>query len=200
MADVIVEHNFTSPFDVDIGPVPGPAEGGFPVNPCPDQSCFDNYRVHLEEVFLATDGLRLLSHLSAPDAESARIALRHQGVESGFLWAATVHAAPDPGMANVIAESRFDRPISTKALESLEARGNRFLVAHRVKAVRRYLSLNRKRAIFLYQAPDTDSVSEAWTSMGIHLDRVWTFRHPKSCPLTGLREVRDRTAITMLSR
>lgn len=149
------------------------------------QGCFDLHRIDWQGSLLAKDGHRLLCHFRAPDAESARTGLRQAGADVTTLWSGTVHDAPglDPASlasANVLVERSFAEPVTVEAIQALEDAGAACLQNHRVRFVRTFCSLDGKRMICLYRAPDAESVRLAQHQAGMPLDRVWAFRriHP----------------------
>jgi len=58
--------------------------------------CYELYKVDWCGSFLSTDGRTMICSFVAPDAESARQALRHSGTDTRRLWAGTVHEAREP--------------------------------------------------------------------------------------------------------
>src|SRR5690606_34795191 len=88
--------------------------------------CFNLYRVNWKKSFLSADGARMLCWYQAPDAESARIALRRLKANTEGVWAGTVVGGDDPGAADATASSftaelRFSAPFSAEALDALAA-------------------------------------------------------------------------------
>ena len=76
--------------------------------------CFGLHRVDWVRSFLSGDGGRMLCWYRAPDAESARIALRQLGSDMEKVWAGSVRsladddAARDDSLPRVAAEYAFD--------------------------------------------------------------------------------------------
>jgi hypothetical protein len=72
--------------------------------------CFGMHRVDWIRSFLSSDGARMLCWYRAPDAESARIALRQLGSDMTKVWAGSVRALAedatvrDDSVARVAAE------------------------------------------------------------------------------------------------
>lgn len=76
--------------------------------------CFGLHRVAWMHSFLSEDGGRMLCWYRAPDAESARIALRELGADPGGVWPGRVLGEVEPGhpavsRVNVLVELPFDR-------------------------------------------------------------------------------------------
>ncbi len=143
--------------------------------------CFSLYRVDWNQSFLSTDGRRLLCWLSAPDAESARAALRQSGVGEYEIWPGTVHDATDADapswqLANVVVERRWDEPVALDDIQAIEDAGAGCLTTHQVRFARTFFSTERRRMICLYQAPDAESVRNAQRQAGMPLESVWACR------------------------
>lgn len=78
--------------------------------------CFNTHHVHWRHLLLLDGGVATLSHMTAPDAESARIALRQAGFAVGQLWPAEcVYGGENDKMqempANVLFERHGDTPV-----------------------------------------------------------------------------------------
>jgi len=114
-------------------------------------------------------------------AESVRIAMREAGSPRGAVWAGTVHDAPgladdDLVRANVLVSRRFEAPVAFQAIQALEDAGAGCLETHRVRFARTFFSIDRRRMICLYSAPDAESVRIAQREAKMPIDRVWAFR------------------------
>jgi hypothetical protein len=53
------------------------------------RDCHDNHRAHLRRSLLSMDGLRMVCHLEAPDAEGVRRASRESDLPFTRIWPAT---------------------------------------------------------------------------------------------------------------
>ena len=147
-------------------------------------ACFALHKVDWHESLLSADGGRMLCRFSAPDMESVRIAFRQAGELPRVLWAGTVHKVPDPVTANVVVSRRFDEPITLEEIQAVENAGAWCLETHRVKFARTFFSLDRKRMICLYSAPDAEAVRLAQRQAGMPVEQVWAFRkiQPEDLP------------------
>ncbi|WP_162623007.1 DUF4242 domain-containing protein [Billgrantia lactosivorans] len=171
MIDVILERGFDRPLEPWL--VRSLTEAALP--------CFDLHRICWHESLLARDGRRLVCHFQAPDAESARIGLRQAGADVSSLWGGSVIDAPGLGSselaaANVIVERHFAAPVTFEAIQALEDAGGACLQNHRVRFLRTFFSLDRRRMFCLYQAPDAESVRLAQYQAGMPVTRIWTFQ------------------------
>jgi hypothetical protein len=143
--------------------------------------CFEMYRVEWAQSFLAQDGGRMLCWYRAPDAESARMALRQLDSDMNTVWPGTIHDAPGPdapamAAANVLVERSWDQPVTIEAIQAIEDAGAWCLDTHRVRFVRTFFSTDRTRMVCLYQAPDAESVRLAQRQAGMPVDQVWAFQ------------------------
>ncbi|EPC04055.1 hypothetical protein L861_01750 [Litchfieldella anticariensis FP35 = DSM 16096] len=184
MIDVFLERHFETPLTADTMIAVMQHIGG----------CFDLHRVTWQGSLLAKDGRRMVCRFQSPDAESTRTALRQLGSDvdmqailqrlgagGNHLWPGTVHDAPGLtpevlAVANVLVERSFSRRVSLEQVQALEDAGSACLQNHRVRFVRTYFSLDGKRMICLYQAPDAESVRLAQHQAGMPMDRVWAFQ------------------------
>lgn len=145
-------------------------------------SCFDLHRVDWTESFLATDGGRMLCHYRAPDAESARVALKQLGSDLNAVWTGAESTAESSdaeagASANVLVERSWDAPVELADIQALEEAGAWCLESHHVTYLRSFFSADRKRMVCLYAAPDAESVRLAQREAKMPVDRVWTFQH-----------------------
>jgi hypothetical protein len=170
MTEVLVESHWEEPrTDADVAMMIERGSG-----------CLALHRVHRNRSLLSADGRELICHFTAVDAESVRIALRALGALTCSAWAGTQHDAPDLtddelARANVLVSSRFEEPVEHAALVS-EGAGSMCLLNHRVRFVRTFVSIDRRRMISLCHAPDAESVRIALREAKAPMARVWAFR------------------------
>ena len=143
--------------------------------------CLGIHRVNWHGSRLSADGHELFCHFSAADAESVRIALNQAGSPRGLVWAGTVHDAPGfsddlLGRANVLVSRRLEAPAEFAEVQAVERAGSSCLLTHRVHRVRTYLSIDGRRVVSLYQAPDAESVRLALHDASMPVERAWAFR------------------------
>ena len=165
MTNLILERDFEPP--ITTANVYGLARAG--------ARCYDLYRIGWRESFLAAGGRSLVCSLEAPDAESARIALRTAGADTRRLWAASVHEASPAATPTVLVERLFEEPVAFEGAHALEEAMGWCLEQHRVQWVRSYFSTDGRRSLCLYHAPDAESVRLAQHQAGLPFDAVWTF-------------------------
>ena len=143
--------------------------------------CFALHRVDWLASLLSRDGRRMVCRFRAADAESVRIALRTIGADSRRLWPGTVHDRPDlgdaeRGSANVLVRRGFAQPVTLDEIQALEDAGAWCLDARDVRFIRSFFSVDRKRMVCLYRAPDAEAVRQAQRQAGMPVEDVWAFR------------------------
>jgi len=170
MTEMILERRFDAPLcREDVLAMAGESAG-----------CFSLYRVGWKQSFLSTDGHRLVCWLSAPDAESVRVALRQADVGEHTVWQCTVHetadrSTPASQSPNVLVERHWDEPVVLDDIQAIEDAGAGCLSTHQVRFALTFFSRDRKRMICLYEAPDAEAVRNAQRQAGMPLDTVWAF-------------------------
>lgn len=143
--------------------------------------CFEMHSVEWKDSYLSVDNRELFCHFHSPDAESVRIALNQAGSPRGSVWAGTVHDGPrstedEIKAANVLVSRSFEQPVAFKDIQALGRAGAGCLETHRVRYVRTFFSIDGRRMICLYHAPDAESVRIAQRQAKMPVDRVWAFR------------------------
>jgi len=79
---------------------------------------------------------------------------------------------------NVIGELSFDAPISAVELAKLQCADGWCFGSRRVRLVGLFLARDRKRAVLLFQAPDAESVRQAFRHTQTHFDDIWPCATP----------------------
>jgi len=143
--------------------------------------CFGIHRIEWHGSLLSLDGHRMLCWFSAPDMESARIAMRQIDADTRVIWRGNVYdgdgiVAKDIPTANVLVERSFENPVMLQEIQEIEDAGVSCLENRNVRFIRTFFSSDQKRMICLYQAPDADSVRQAQRQAGVPFDDAWAFR------------------------
>jgi hypothetical protein len=143
--------------------------------------CFGMHRVDWLGSLLSTDGRRMFCWFSAPDMESARVAMRQIDADTTVFWRGSVHDNPaipqeELAAANVLVERSFDEGTTLEAVQRIEDAGASCLESRGVRFVRTFFSADRRRMVCLYRAPDAESVREAQREAGVPFNDAWTFR------------------------
>src|SRR5262245_11926120 len=76
-------------------------------------------------------------------------------------------------MASIIVEYSFDQPMSDEQLSEMAKRFDTCLELRNGTWVRSSVSVDRKRMICEFEAPDAESVRDALRQARISFDRVW---------------------------
>jgi hypothetical protein len=76
-------------------------------------------------------------------------------------------------MAHMIVETTYDSPASDDEIDANAAKLDPCLQGHNVRWLRSYMSLDRRRRICIFEAPDADSVRVSYRSAGVKFERVW---------------------------
>ena len=144
-------------------------------------SCFNTHRVEWNVSLLSKNGQKMFCWFSAPDMESARIAMRQSDIDARVLWSGSVHDKPGltkDGLAaaNVLVERRFDNSVTLQEIQEIEDAGIWCLETRDVSFVRTFFSADQKRMICLYRAPDAESVRLAQRQAGVPFDQAWAFQ------------------------
>jgi hypothetical protein len=161
MTDVFLERTFDSPITCrDILEMASDADWYFRA-----------HRVDWRGSFLDSGGRRLVCWFRGPDTETIRLAL--EGADLTVVWAGTAHGGDATGAPNVIAAHRFAEPLRRDELETLEQTTAVLIRPRGVQPWQTFLSLDRKRMLNLYVAPDVESVRAAQTEAGIPTEAVW---------------------------
>lgn len=76
-------------------------------------------------------------------------------------------------MSRVILERAFDPPLTQERFQELTGRLGPCLARNDVAWVRSHLSLDRRRLVCEFEAPDADAVRDAVRQARIEHERVW---------------------------
>jgi hypothetical protein len=136
--------------------------------------CFDLHRVRWHGSFLALDGRRMVCAFSAPDMESARLALRDPDTDLSRLWSGTVYAGNNSIEPNIVVERSFAAPSRYEDIKALGDAKAWCFETYDVKYSHTYFSLDRKRMLCFYSAPDTEAVRSVQREAGAPFSMVWT--------------------------
>jgi hypothetical protein len=168
MTEVIVERHPEQPLtSADATAI---IEGG--------QECRAIHRLTWHRSLLSADGQRMVCHLTSPDLESVRIALKSgPQLMKTEVWACTVRDAPgltqvELGQANVLVSFCFEQPMTPGELEVIEGYGGVCLQSHRVRVLRAFIASDRRRVLCLCLAADAESVRLALRDAAPPCERI----------------------------
>lgn len=137
------------------------------------QRCFDLHRVRWHGSFLALDGRTLICQFSAPDMESARLALRDDDTDLSRFWPGTIYSGTQGPAPNVIVERTFPEPVLYEDIAALGRAKAWCLDTYHVKYSHTFFSLDRKRMLCFYAAPDAEAVRSVQREAGAPVSAIW---------------------------
>jgi hypothetical protein len=137
------------------------------------QWCFDLHRVRWNGSFLALDGRTMVCAFSAPDMESARLAMRDPDTDLSRFWPGTVHRATAGIVPNVVVERSFAAPVRYEDIKALGDAKAWCLETYNVRHSHSFLSLDGKRMLCFFAAPDAEAVRSAQREAGAMVSGLW---------------------------
>jgi hypothetical protein len=137
------------------------------------QWCFDLHRVRWNGSFLARDGRAMICAFSAPDMESARLAMRDPDTDLSRFWPGTVHRAADGIVPNVVVERSFAAPVRYEDIKALGEAKAWCLETYNVRHSHSFFSLDGKRMLCFFAAPDAEAVRSAQREAGATVSGLW---------------------------
>jgi hypothetical protein len=136
--------------------------------------CFDVHHVRWHGSFLSTDGHTMVCRFSAPDLESARNALRDPDVDLSRFWSGTVYSNLRAATPNVVVTRSFAAPVRFEDVAAIGRDKSWCFETHRVKHATSFHSLDGKRMLCLYEAPDAEAVRKAQREAAMPVETVWS--------------------------
>ena len=76
-------------------------------------------------------------------------------------------------MTHMIVETVYDPPISEDDFDANASKLEPCLEGRNVRWVRSFMSLDRRRRICIFEAPDAEAVRSAFRSASVKFERVW---------------------------
>lgn len=76
-------------------------------------------------------------------------------------------------MASIVVERRFDPALTDADLEHMSQRVGLCLDERDARWIRSYFAASRQRMICLFEAPDAESVRQAFRVAGLPFESVW---------------------------
>jgi len=123
--------------------------------------------------FLARDGRTMICSFSAPDAESIRAALRDPDTDLSRFWPGTVYRGPNEITPTVVVERSFDEPVTFESIKALSKAAAWCLDTYRVKYSHSVHSLDCKRMLCFYAAPDAEAVRSVQREARAPVSAIW---------------------------
>jgi hypothetical protein len=137
------------------------------------QWCFDLHRVRWNGSFLSLDGRSMICAFSAPDMESARLALRDPGTDLSRFWPGTFHGGNATIVPNVVVERTFAAPVRYEDIKALGDAKAWCYETRNVKYAHTVFALDRTRMLCFFRAPDAEAVRSAQRETGAPFSAVW---------------------------
>lgn len=151
------------------------------------EGCFRLHRVDWRQSFLAADGARMLCWYAAPDAESARLALRQLGADLKGVWPGRIIGDDRTGRplqdAGTVAEFGFAEPPDHSEVVAKVTDA-----ALRIPAlgfVRGFLSTCGTRMACVFRLQDESRLQAALKDAGLPSEAVWRCVHRSPQVLSG---------------
>jgi hypothetical protein len=76
-------------------------------------------------------------------------------------------------MPHMIVETVYDPPMTEEQFDAKASKLMPCLEGHGVRWLRSYMSLDRRRRVCVFEAPDADAVRSSYRSAGVSFERVW---------------------------
>jgi hypothetical protein len=135
--------------------------------------CLDVHRCRWHGSFLALDGRTMICSFSGPDMESARIALRDPDMDLSHFWAGTEYRGANTVAPNVVVERQFEAPVLFEDIKALSQAAAWCLDTYNVKYSHSIHSLDRKRMLCFYSAPDAEAVRSVQREARAPVSAIW---------------------------
>lgn len=135
--------------------------------------CLDTHRCQWHGSFLSLDGRTMICSFSGPDMESARIALRDPDTDLSRFWSGTVYQGPNEISPTVVVERAFDAPVAFESIKALSQKAAWCLDTYKVKYSHSVHSLDRKRMLCFYAAPDAEAVRSVQREARAPVSAIW---------------------------
>lgn len=141
--------------------------------------CFNLHRVDWRDSYLATARDRMVCWYQAPDAESARLALRQLGSDMNAVWSGELveqgaSEAEEASDGYAIAELVFDTPLSEAAFDELKDALSRLDAAQDMSFRRGFLRGTRDRMICIFRAADVEALQNALGTLEVKPASTWS--------------------------
>jgi hypothetical protein len=77
-------------------------------------------------------------------------------------------------VAHLIVEQTFEVPLTDEEHGRIGERLDKCMEAYGARWMRSYLSMDRRRMVCEFEAPDAEAVRTSYRSAGVAFERVWT--------------------------
>jgi hypothetical protein len=137
--------------------------------------CLEAHGVTFSRTFFSHDRRRMVCVYEAPDAESVRLAQQKAGMPFERAWTARVvrHGGPEPSGDAVIVERSLPDPADETTIREMAAEKAWCLEQWGCSIVWSFLTLDGRRCLCVFTAPDAESVRQAQRRAGLPYERAW---------------------------
>jgi hypothetical protein len=137
--------------------------------------CFQTHNVTWRYSLLSHDRLRMLCTFDAPDAGSVRDSYAKLGVDNRLIWSGAliaINPASPQATALYVMEGRYPA-LSETDWQDIRDQVSQCCVASGITWLRSYLSLDRTRVIYEFDAPDPASLQLLQRPVDRAVHRIW---------------------------
>lgn len=136
--------------------------------------CFNLYRVDWRKSFLAADGGRMLCWYQAPDAESARMALRQLGSDLNAVWAGEISEAEHepPRDCHRLVEFAAGEPLNVEETVAKVAAHTR--ASDDTELLAAIVSQDRRHLVCVLGGQDESALADLVAAAGFGAERSWS--------------------------
>jgi len=137
--------------------------------------CLEAHGVRFARSFFSRDRRRMVCLYEAADAESVRLAQEKAGLPFEKAWTARVvrHPGAEPDGDAVVLERTLRQPMDESAIRDAAARGEECLKDWGCRIVWSFLSIDGRRCLCVFEAPDAESVRQAQGRTSMPYERAW---------------------------
>jgi hypothetical protein len=115
----------------------------------------------------------MICRFSAPDLESARNAMRDPDVDLSRFWSGALYRSPTSATPNVVVTRSFAAPVQFEDVASISRNKSWCFETHRVNHTMSVHSLEGKRMLCFYAAPDAEAVRKAQRAAAMPVEAIW---------------------------
>lgn len=146
--------------------------------------CYEDHQVRFLRTYVARDWKRVACVYEAPDAESVRAVQETAGLPYEKLWPAHAirYEGADVDGDVVVLERALPQPFDVATLRDRSAQVAWCFDEWGCRIVWSYLSLDGRRCVCIFTAPDAEAVRQSQHQAGLPYVRSWpaTVREPSA--------------------
>lgn len=140
--------------------------------------CLEARNVHWLYSLVSTQGDRSICLFQVPYADTVREACREAGMPFQKVWQADLWQAQDPKNLPqeaflVIAEVKFDPPMTKTVYEANQQRAEQCLTELNVRYAGSIVTLDGRHSICVFAAPSAEDVRSLYRKVAMPFERIW---------------------------